>query len=224
MQVARNTSDAIKTITAVFSSTPVYSAVHSSESEWELVKALQFLFWVLEENSCPEINAAYEAIREAFNLSPFINVTIAKHGQRILFYPRGARLLDEAAIDDTLAWLDRYPTVADHFAKALKYYYEKDVEHYRNLLDELRVALEQLVQRLLGNNKTLENNKSLLFSWLEKRKIHQALRKFIKETVFGTYMVYQNDAVKHREAWKPKEIEFNIYLIGTCMRFLLQLA
>ncbi len=167
MQVARNTSDAIKTLTAVFSSTLVYTTVHSSESEWDLVKALQILFWVLEENSCPEINAAYEAIREAFNLSPFSNVTLAKHGQRILFYPRGARLLDEAAIDDTLAWLDRYPTVADHFAKALKYYYEKDVEHYRNLLDELRVALEQLVQKLLGNKKTLENNKSLLFDWLE---------------------------------------------------------
>jgi hypothetical protein len=42
--------------------------------------------------------------------------------------------------------------------------------------------------------------------------------------VFGEYRLYQNDAVKHGEAFSEKEIEFMIYLTGTFMRLLLQLA
>lgn len=45
-----------------------------------------------------------------------------------------------------------------------------------------------------------------------------------KQLLFGPYRIYQNQAVKHGEEYSENEVEFMIYLTGTFMRLLLQLA
>lgn len=44
------------------------------------------------------------------------------------------------------------------------------------------------------------------------------------EKLLSTYQDYQNDAVKHNEAFSLDEVEFMIYLTGNFMRLILQLA
>ncbi len=89
----------------------------------------------------------------------------------------------------------------------------------------LRFALEQLLKEVLGNKKSLETQKKdEVLAWLGQRGIHKQVVNLYHQLVFGEYRLYQNDAVKHGEAFSEKEIEFMIYLTGTFMRLFLQLA
>ena len=99
---------------------------------------------------------------------------------------------------------------------------EKNTSRYRNLLDELRFALEQLLKNVLANSKSLENQKPFILAWLKERGAHQQTINMF-QTLLDGYSRYQNVAVKHGEQYEEGDIEFMIYLTGTFMRLLLQL-
>ena len=45
------------------------------------------------------------------------------------------------------------------------------------------------------------------------------------ELMFKFFPLYQNEAVKHKEdKYTPAEVEFTLYLVGTFLRFIQQLA
>ena len=90
-------------------------------------------------------------------------------------------------------------------------------------LDNLRFALEQLLKKILSNQKSLENQKSPLGSWLKEKGLHsQVINSY--QTLLKEYQNYQNDAVKHNENYSFDEVEFMIYLTGNFMRLLIQFA
>jgi hypothetical protein len=60
--------------------------------------------------------------------------------------------------------------------------------------------------------------------WLKQRQVHQQVINMYQDLLFTRFAQYQNDAVKHKEAWSEPEVEFKIYLTGTFMRLLLQLS
>ncbi len=224
--------DAIKYLQPVsytergFGDTYVYKCVDSCETLQDLAKVLQFLFWALEVNN-DEIQAKaskiVEEIKRLSALTPSASFAVHKRGKQFIVYPSGDQFLDRGIIDCTLSGLDDYPKVAEHFEEALGIYLHGETSKYRNLLDNLRFSLEQLLKRVLGNRKSLENQKPYLLSWLKNKGLHSQVVN-LYEKLLSTYQIYQNDAVKHDEAFSLDEVEFMIYLTGNFMRLILKLA
>jgi hypothetical protein len=63
--------------------------------------------------------------------------------------------INETLIEETQHWLGDYPEVLSLYNEALEKY-EHGIFH-RNLLDDLRLALEKLLCAVFGNGKSLEN-------------------------------------------------------------------
>ncbi|MHB9133318.1 MAG: hypothetical protein ACYDBB_19790 [Armatimonadota bacterium] len=199
----------------------VCQTIEAATSIPDIIYALQVIFWALEKREIDSTDF-YEAIKETIEVSTFVDVCIVKRGNIVTLYPSGVKLLDDNVVNDTLGWLDNYPAVSKHFEKALQLYLSNDVGQYRHLLDDLRCAMEQLLRSVLNNRKPIEKQKDSLGQWLEKQGIHTEVREMYS-CLLTHFSKYQNDAVKHDEAWAPPEVEFMIYLTGTFMRLLLQL-
>lgn len=209
-----------------FGDTYAYRCIDSCETLQDLAKVLQFFFWALEVN-CDEIQARaskiVEEIKRISALTPSASFAVHKRGKQFIVYPSGDQFLDRGIIDCTLSGLEDYPEVAEHFEKALGIYLRGETSQYRNLLDNLRFALEQLLKRVFGNQKSLENQKTNLLPWLKDKGLHSQVVN-LYEKLLSTYQIYQNDAVKHNEAFSLDEVEFMIYLTGNFMRLILKLA
>lgn len=224
--------DAIKSFQPVsytdkgFGDTHVYRCVDSCETLQDLAKAFQFIFWALEANYDETQARTLEIVKEIKRLSvltPSASFAVHKRGKQFIVYPSGDQFLDRGIIDCTLSGLEDYPEVAEHFEKALGIYLRGETSQYRNLLDNLRFALEQLLKKVLGNQKSLENQKTHLLPWLKDKGLHSQVGN-LYEKLLSTYQIYQNDAVKHNEAFSLDEVEFMIYLTGNFMRLILKLA
>jgi dsDNA-binding SOS-regulon protein len=127
-------------------------------------------------------------------------------------------MLDDALIADNLEWLAQPPSALKNFREALSIFLSKDANKYRDLLDNLRFAVEQLLRDVLGNQKSLENQKDLLLPWMKKNGLQPQVINMYHDLLFKHFAIYQNDAVKHGEKYSLKEVEFMIYLTGTFMR------
>jgi hypothetical protein len=211
-----------------FSDSYLYEIIRDIADVKELATALQFLLIALELDNYPNLSNLSDAILLAIDISPGAGIRAKKHQSSVnslIFYPAGAKLLDQGTVNDVLDWLKNYPKVAKPFEQALKIYLDGDTAQYRSLLDNLRFALEQLLKEVLGNKKSLETQKKEeVLTWLGQQGIHKQVINLYHQLLFGEYRIYHNDAVKHNEAFSENEIEFMIYLTGTFMRLLLQLA
>jgi hypothetical protein len=210
-----------------FSDSYLYEIIRNTANVKELATALQFFLIALELDNYSELSDVSDAIILAIDISPGAGIRVKKQKPKssvnsVIFYPTGARLLDQGTVNDVLEWLEKYPKIAKHFEQSLKIYYAGDSGKYRNLLDNLRFALEQLLKEVLDNESSLENQKTNLLSWLQQRGIHQEIINLYHQLLFGQYCMYQNNAVKHNESFSENDIEFMIYLTGTFMRLLLQ--
>jgi hypothetical protein len=165
----------------------------------------------------------FEVFSKALGFTPEMNVEITQVNGEVILYPKGAKLLDDAVINQNLIWLESHPNVLSAFERALIHYMEGDKRKYRNLLDDLRFALEQLLKDVLKNDKSLEYQKTELLRWLEAQGVHKQTINMYHALLFGPYSQFQNDAVKHGEEFTENDIEFTIYMTGTFMRLLLQL-
>ena len=207
-----------------FGDTHVYREIKRCKNIEQLATALQALFLVLEDvNKYIPLDKLVKELREVVKLSPNTGFHITLNQKRVILYPPGAKLLDEGVVNDVLEWLEKYPKVAKPFEKALKFYAEGDKNKYRDLLDNLRFSIEQLLKEILNNDKSLEKQQEELLPWLSKRRKHRQIINLYQQLLFGQYCAYQNEAVKHNEAlFSEDEVEFMIYLTGTFIRFLIQ--
>jgi hypothetical protein len=162
------------------------------------------------------------AVGEAVAMSPGAPFEVSLTDKGAILYRAGAALLDQQVVDIALQWLSEFPDALSHFEKALRTYLRDGAAKRRNVLDDLRLALEQLLRKVLGNDKSLENQKEALGTWLKDRGLHPTVVAMYHTLIFGQYAPYQNDAVKHDDASHPEEVEFLIYLTANFMRLLLQ--
>lgn len=208
-----------------FSDTQVYNYIKNCGTSQELATATQFLFWVLEERSEETkevISALVKEINSLSSLTPSVSFQVCRRRNKIFMYPLNDQFLDEGIINYVISGLEDYPKVAKHFEEALKIYQDGDESRYRNSLDNLRFSLEQLFQTVLNNSKTLENNKTLILSWIAAKGLNKQVTN-LYEKLIQMYSDYQNNVVKHNEKFSFDEIEFMIYLTGTFIRLILQL-
>lgn len=131
------------------------------------------------------------------------------------FYPSGAKILDEKLIDDPLGWLQKYPPIKEHYGNALKDYYNKQ---YNDSVGNCYLALEGFVRSVLGNDRTLDNNKEDLLKYIDISQEWKAiLNKFIDYA-----NEYKRHASKKLHEVKPREVEAFVYFTGLLLRLLLE--
>ena len=201
--------------------TELYETLKDDSTFYETIEAIQFVLWTLQGDRPKALTEVCKWLNGAFDASPGIPVRIVHQNGKATLYPMGAQLLDEAVIDDNLAWLENYPEAAKPFQAALKIYSLKDLSQYRNLLDSLRFSVEQMLRAILKNGKSLENQKQEFLSWLKACDAHSQISNIYHDILFGKFALYQNDAVKHNEdKYTVAEVEFMLYLTGTLLRFI----
>lgn len=91
----------------------------------------------------------------------------------------------------------------------------------RNLIDDLRLALELLLKAILKNEKSIENQISEIGAHLKGKDVSVEIRNmFLK--LLEYYSKYQNEYVKHDDAVKENEIDFVINVTSSFIRLLIQ--
>jgi len=202
-----------------FKDSPIYQVLSQENDFVEFIKHLEYLFWL--DLPPPIKEKLYEGFKEDIGLS-MLDIELKKvKGNDYRFYRKGARLLDEKVVNDVLDWLQKYPKVYDNFKSALEKYQNK--VYQRNLIDDLRLALELLLRKILQNKKRLEKQKSDISKYLKQKGIPTPLREMLCQSLFSYYTEYQNEYAKHNDKVSCLELEFMIYLTGTFMRFLMTL-
>jgi hypothetical protein len=135
--------------------------------------------------------------------------------------PDGGADLNESLIAATRHWLDSFPEVLELFNGAL----QKFENHVftRNVLDDLRLALEKLLKSVLGNSKSLENQGAGLGAFIKGRGGSPELRNMFL-TLVDYYGKYQNSYVKHDDAVIEEEVEFLFETTASLMKHVVRLA
>lgn len=198
--------------------TPVWHLLENSTGMQELVFLLEGLFHLpIGDKGLEQLTAG---LNEDIAASGVPIVLVHKKGG-YLFYRKGVKLLDELVVNADLAWLCDYPDALIAFEKALVQ--SPDSSKQREMLDSLRVSLENFLRQLLGNKKSLENNKEALLKWMDDHGTNTETRQMVRQ-LLTFYCDYQNNHVKHGDGWKRAEVDFILYETATFMHLLLDLA
>jgi hypothetical protein len=140
------------------------------------------------------------------------------------FWPAGARLLDEALVNENLKWLaDKgYQDVLVPFEKGLGDFLEaiQKPERLADTVTDVYEAVEALAKRITGKERHLSENAELFVS---KLKLGEYYKKMLKD-----YIKYANDyrhAAKLGKGKQPlsrNEVEAFIYTSGLFIRLAVQ--
>jgi hypothetical protein len=129
--------------------------------------------------------------------------------------------VNEDLVNQTRHWLGTFPDVLEVFNQALQKY--ATGVFVRNLLDDLRLALEKLVQTLVGNSKSLENQLPAVGAFVKERGGSPELSNMFGKLI-DYYCKYQNTYVKHDDAVIEEEVEFIIEITAAFMKHFVRLA
>jgi hypothetical protein len=131
-----------------------------------------------------------------------------------MFYPSGARELDESLVEEPLEWLTEFPNERVDYLKALTGY-------TNNRLDEVIIncylAVEGIARDVLGNKKTLDNNREEL---VKRIGISQEWKSLL-----SNFINYANEFKRHasdkRHNINPAEVEGFLYMSGLLLRMII---
>jgi len=84
----------------------------------------------------------------------------------------------------------------------------------------MRLSLELLIKKLLGNNKSLENQTSDLGKHLKKKGTPTSIRNFVF-TVLERYTKYQNDHIMHDSHIRQEDVGLVVNLTSTLIAYLI---
>lgn len=116
--------------------------------------------------------------------------------------------------------LNKYPKIKDLFVKGLEL---KNNGYIREAMDNMRLSLELVLNELLNNSKTLENQTSDdIGRFLKKKSCSQcAIKIFID--VKRTFQKFQNDSVKHKYLGEvgSKDADFIVMLTTILIDYLI---
>lgn len=127
--------------------------------------------------------------------------------------------IDQKQIKETINLLEKYSNSFKLYKEALEKY-QKGI-YQRNVLDDMRLALELLVKELLHNNKSLEKQRSDIGIALKNSKTSNEINNlFVK--VIDYYSKYQNNYIKHNDLVNANEIDYIIGQTNLMMLFLIR--
>lgn len=129
--------------------------------------------------------------------------------------------IDENLVIDTRHWLDDYPEALRIYSQAFEKY--RHGIFHRNMLDDLRLSLEKLLNAILGNSKSLENQLSDLGRHIKERGgSPECTNMFVK--LLDYYCKYNNNSVKHGDDVNHEEIELILELTSSFMKHIARLS
>lgn len=199
----------------ILAHSPTYSYLFSQTDIRKFILGIEVLFWM--DSLEPKHKQLFlSGIKDAV-VATGVPLVVKEANGEVLFFPAGAKLLDEKLVNDNLDWLRDYPKTYESFKGALLLVNEENKE--RHVIDNLRLALEMLLKDILGNNKSIENQKAELGKFLKDNKTAPEISNLLWQ-VLDYYSKYQNNYVKHDNNIQPGEMEFILYLTGTIIRFL----
>ena len=159
-----------------------------------------------------------EQFKENSNVKDLKIKLISRYGH--LATDKRTEKINEPLIEETKHWLNDYPDSLKLYEEALNKFENKIYQ--RNLLDDLRLSLEKLLQKIFENKKSLENQLSEMGSFIKERKVSKELNNmFVK--LIGYYSKYQNTYVKHDDAVIETEIEIIIEITCSFLKFLIRI-
>ena len=142
---------------------------------------------------------------------------ISRYGHLLVTPPE--KTIDTVLIEQTRHWLADCPDSLKLYETALMKLENK--VFLRNLLDDIRLSLEKLTQRLLQNNRSLENQIADLGPFLKASGCSKELSNMFQKLI-DYYTKYQNTYVKHDDAVIENEIEIIFEMTCSFMRFLIR--
>lgn len=131
------------------------------------------------------------------------------------FYPAGAEELDKPLVEETLTWLSDYPDERKDYERALQCY--SAGEGLADVIKNCYSAVEGVARKLLGNQRTLDNNKDEL---LAKLNLSDAWKSLL-----ANYINYAHDyrhASEGRHEIKKHEAEAYFYMTGLIIRLTIE--
>ncbi|MDD4983547.1 MAG: hypothetical protein PHH82_01750 [Candidatus ainarchaeum sp.] len=149
-----------------------------------------------------------------------LKISFVELADSIVLYPSEVKELDEIMVQD-IKWLTKYPESQKQFISALKKLQETNKDE-RNILDDLRFSLEQLLKKILKNDKSLENQIESLGGYLKDKGVSVEIRELYTKLI-NYYCNYQNKNVKHNEKYYGEETRFILYLTGSFMYLVLSI-
>ena len=142
---------------------------------------------------------------------------LSRYGHIII--ERDSKNINTVLVEQICHWLCSFPESLRVYESALMKLESRIFQ--RNLLDDIRLCLEKLVQALLGNNKSLENQIADLGLYLKDKGCSKELVNMFQRLV-DYYTKYQNTYIKHNDAVVESEIEIIFEMTCSFMRFLIR--
>jgi hypothetical protein len=141
-----------------------------------------------------------------------------------VFWPSGAKLLDETLVNENLRWLSdlKYTDVLAPFEKGLHHFIEaqKQPEKLSDVITDVYEALEALAKIVTGRDKDLSGNAELFVSELKLSDHYSAMLK--------AHISYANEyrhapkQGRKRKAPLLNEVEAFVYTTGLFIRLAIQ--
>ena len=128
-------------------------------------------------------------------------------------------IVNSELVSKTKHWLEKFPQSLEQYNNALTKYEGEIFE--RNTLDDMRLSFELLVNAILANSKSLENNIADIGTQLKDCDTSSELRNMCTK-IIKYYADFQNNNVKHNDKVNKNEIEYVIELTSVLMKFLIK--
>lgn len=158
-----------------------------------------------------------DTVEAALTQSRISYEVINLNGESFIF-PKGAKELDKALINEPLEWLSNYPKTQSAFCRVLKQY--ADGEHTRDVADNFRKAFEDFLKEFLNNEKDLDNNRNEICKYLKDKGADKNITNML-EPLLDRYKKINDDQVKHNDKLDPKFLEFLMYQTGLFIRMII---
>jgi len=175
---------------------------------------LCILYVCLEESSDSKSNYEWLSNQIELVLSQ-CSCDIGIRWKEGFFYPAGAEELDKPLIEETLTWLNDYPNESKNYRTALQCYSARD--SLPDVITNCYSAVEGVARNLLGNSKTLDNNKDEL---LAKMNLSDGWK-----SILANYIKYAHDyrhASAERHDITKQEAEAYLYMTGLIIRLTIE--
>ncbi|SPL72578.1 hypothetical protein [Acinetobacter stercoris] len=143
---------------------------------------------------------------------------IARYGHQ--FGSTSSETLNQTLVEEAKHWLSEYPSCLKQYESALCKFDNNIFE--RNLLDDLRLALELLLKSIFNNDKSLENQLSDIGKFVNKNGGSPYFSNMFQKLI-DYYSKYQNTFVKHNDAVIEQEVEFIFEMTSSFMKHLVKL-
>lgn len=143
---------------------------------------------------------------------------IARYGSQ--FGTTTSETLNQNLVEEIKHWLSDYPSSLKQYESALFKFNNNIFE--RNLLDDLRLALELLLKSIFYNDKSLENQLSDIGKFINSNGGSPCFSNMFQKLI-DYYSKYQNTFVKHNDAVIEEEVEFIFEMTSSFMKHLVKL-